>query len=99
MTDSHGFVPTEKMLNPTRLAEMLDISERHLTDLRREDKTFPAPRMLGALPRWSPTTIRQWVEAAASLAPLMPTADAVEPPTRARPAKGKGKRKGVQRVF
>lgn len=43
MTTTNGFVPTEKMLDPTTLAEMLRISDRHLTDVRREDATFPAP--------------------------------------------------------
>lgn len=62
MTDTHGFAPTEKMLTPTSLAEMLAISDRHLTNLRREDATFPAPVMLGKLPRWSPATIRRWMD-------------------------------------
>ena len=49
MTTTNGFVPTEKMLDPTTLAEMLRISDRHLADVRREDATFPAPKMLGTL--------------------------------------------------
>lgn len=64
MTDNNGFVPTEKMLDPTGLAQMLRISERHFTDLRSEDGSFPKPRMLGSLPRWSSATIRAWVEQA-----------------------------------
>lgn len=62
MTDTHGYAPTEKMLDPTALAEMPRISERHLTDLRREDPTLPALKMLGTLPRWSPAVIRNWME-------------------------------------
>jgi hypothetical protein len=34
MTETYGFVPTETMLAPTGLAEMLGISVRHLTDIR-----------------------------------------------------------------
>lgn len=57
-----GCTPTEKMLDPTTLAEMLRISGRHLTDVRREDTTFPTPKMLGTLPRWSPAAIRRWMD-------------------------------------
>ena len=61
MTD-YGFAPTERMLTPATLAEMLGISERHLTDLRNEDPTFPQPVWLGKLPRWSPAVIRRWMD-------------------------------------
>ena len=43
---------------------MLDISERHLTDVRREVETFPPPVLLGTLPRWSPAVIRRWMDGA-----------------------------------
>jgi predicted DNA-binding transcriptional regulator AlpA len=62
MDTTYGYAPTEKMLTPTTLAEMLGISERHLTDVRKEDPAFPAPKMLGKLPRWSPTAIRRWMD-------------------------------------
>lgn len=62
MTDNFGFAPTEKMLTPTTLAQMLEISDRHLTDVRREDQTFPSPVLLGTLPRWSPAAIRRWMD-------------------------------------
>ncbi|TWH05018.1 hypothetical protein L615_000100001730 [Nocardioides sp. J9] len=95
MTDTYGFAPTEKMLTPTTLAEMLEISLRHLADLRREDKTFPAPVMLGkSPPRWSPATIRRWMDPA-------PTAschfadDAAEDKVQPKATK---KAKGAQRV-
>lgn len=68
MTINYGETPIEKMLSPNELAEVLDISRRHLDDLRREDPTFPRPLMLGRLPRWSPVVIRQWTEGAAALA-------------------------------
>jgi predicted DNA-binding transcriptional regulator AlpA len=61
MDTTNGYAPTEKMLDPTALAEMLRISDRHLTDVRKEDKTFPAPKLLGTLPRWSPAAIRRWM--------------------------------------
>lgn len=93
MTDRNGFAPTEQMLDPAALAEMLRVSERHLTDLRREDKTFPAPRMLGTLPRWSPAAIRRWMDTAA---PCCTTAEA-RVPAIVVPLTGK-KAKGAQRV-
>lgn len=67
MTDNFGFAPTEKMLTPTTLAQMLEISDRHLSDVRREDQTFPVPVLLGTLPRWSPAVIRRWMERATAL--------------------------------
>lgn len=93
MTDTYGFAPTEKMLAPTTLAEMLDISERHLADVRREDETFPSPKMLGTLPRWSPAVIRRWMEGT-------PAADSPAAPGSAARSSSKGKNKGkaVQRV-
>ena len=98
MTDTYGFAPTEKMLTPTTLAEMLDISERHLTDVRREDETFPAPVMLGTLPRWSPAVIRRWMDR-----PTAPCCTCAEPAPAAPPAaatrtKAVKKAKGAQRV-
>ena len=98
MTDTYGFTPTQKMLTPTTLAEMLEISERHLTDLRREDKTFPAPVMLGTLPRWDPWAIRRWMDPAP--APCCTCADPAPaaPPTLAPRTKGVKKAKGAQRV-
>jgi hypothetical protein len=43
------------------IAHYLDVSERHVRDIRREDETFPPPRMVGRKPRWSPDVIRRWV--------------------------------------
>lgn len=57
-----GFAPIQQMLSPTSLAAMLGISERHLADVRHEDPSFPAPVMLGTLPRWSPATILRWMD-------------------------------------
>ena len=39
MDTTYGYAPTEKMLEPTTLAEMLRISDRHLTYVRKDDKT------------------------------------------------------------
>ncbi|MFJ6133929.1 hypothetical protein [Janibacter terrae] len=94
-----GFAPTEKMLTPTTLARMLEISDRHLTDVRREDPTFPAPVLLGTLPRWSPATIRRWMERSTT-----PCCDGdTTPGAAARAVAGgtnsKRKAQGAQRVF
>lgn len=98
MTENPCFARTEKMLDPSSLAQMLRISERHLTDLRHEDPTFPAPRMLGSLPRWSPTTIRRWVEQADANHGIGP----VDPPRAsagtASPKAAERRTKGAARV-
>jgi predicted DNA-binding transcriptional regulator AlpA len=98
MTDDYGFAPTEKMLTPTTLAEMLEISDRHLTDVRREDKTFPTPVLLGTLPRWSPAVIRRWMDrTTASSCTCANLAQAATPAVAATP-KGVKRAKGAQRV-
>lgn len=98
MTDTFGFAPTEKMLTPTTLSEMLEISERHLTDLRREDKTFPVPVMLGTLPRWSPAVIRRWMDRGAMACCTCDNQALAATPAVAAITKGAKKAKGAQRV-
>lgn len=39
------------------VAAALQISVRPLKTIRDEDPTFPAPRMLGTVPRWAPVSI------------------------------------------
>lgn len=66
MKTNINFSRPEQMLDPPALAAMLCISLRHLSDTRRDDPTFPEPRMLGTLPRWSPDAIRAWMWSPAS---------------------------------
>jgi predicted DNA-binding transcriptional regulator AlpA len=86
MNTDNGDMPIEKMLSPDGLAEVLNISRRHLDDLRREDLTFPRPLMLGRLPRWSPVVIRQWTQGSAALPATSDEADITPPPA---PRRGK----------
>jgi predicted DNA-binding transcriptional regulator AlpA len=66
--------PADKAWGPKHIAHYLDISERHVRDIRREDDTFPAPRMVGSRPRWSPDAVRRWVaEGGAPRPPAGPT--------------------------
>ena len=100
MNTTYGFAPNEKMLDPTTLAEMLRISDRHLTDVRKEDKTFPAPKMLGTLPRWSPAAIRRWMDGNPSATSCTCT-DGPSPhpaPAEAAARTAPAKRKGAPRV-
>lgn len=53
--------PADTAWGPKHIAHYLDISERHVRDIRREDDTFPTPRMVGSLPRWSPDAVWRWV--------------------------------------
>jgi predicted DNA-binding transcriptional regulator AlpA len=47
--------------DPQQVADYLQVSVRHIRDVRQEDETFPPPRMVGTRPRWSPDVIRRWV--------------------------------------
>ena len=64
----------ESAWGPKQVARYLDVSERHVFDVRREDDTFPPPRMVGRKPRWSPHVVRRWVaDGGASRPPAGPT--------------------------
>ena len=87
MTDTTTNEKVAPMLDLALLAETLRISRRHLDDVRREDPTFPAPRMLGKLPRWTYETIHNWAEEAAQQpqpTPIAPRATAARKKGAAR---------------
>jgi len=63
---STQLIDAPRAWSPDDVATYLGISRRHLDDIRAEDDTFPAPRRLGRLPRWTPDVIRAWVDAAAA---------------------------------
>jgi predicted DNA-binding transcriptional regulator AlpA len=98
MTNHYGSAPTEKMLTPATLAEMLDISDRHLTDVRREDETFPSPVLLGTSPRWSPAVIRRWMERDMASCCTCDNKTRTATPAIVNTPKGTKKAKGAQRV-
>jgi predicted DNA-binding transcriptional regulator AlpA len=65
--------PSPRPFDRETLADYLRVSLGHLDDCRAEDPTFPAPRMLGTLPRWSPAVIDAWIAGASSrLDPVQP---------------------------
>jgi hypothetical protein len=55
------------------VAAALQISVRHLKSIRDEDRSFPAPRLLGTVPRWAPASIARWL--VGDLASAAPAAD------------------------
>ena len=61
MSDNTTRPSDDTSWGPKHIAHHLDVSERHVHDIRREDETFPPPRMVGSKPRWSPDVIRRWV--------------------------------------
>ncbi len=63
------------------VAAALQISVRHLKTIRDEDPTFPAPRMLGTVPRWAPASIARWL--ADDLAPSSSATDEDSAPAEA----------------
>jgi excisionase family DNA binding protein len=50
------------MLNTQNVAKLIQCSDRHVSNLRREGR-MPAPVKLGQLVRWSRKTIEEWIEA------------------------------------
>ncbi|MBD8608851.1 hypothetical protein IFT73_18495 [Aeromicrobium sp. CFBP 8757] len=61
------FAPTfDRVVGPAGAAEVLEISPRTLDNVRDNDPTFPAPRYIGRLPRWTVSTLLAWVAAPAS---------------------------------
>jgi predicted DNA-binding transcriptional regulator AlpA len=96
MTVNSGYSQPEQMLDPPALADMLRISIRHLDNVRRDDTSFPRPRMLGTLPRWSPEVIRRWMAEPPEEAPgavrVVETPPGLEGADRANP---KGRRRRV----
>jgi excisionase family DNA binding protein len=50
-----------KLLDVAAVAEMLGCSQRHVYRLADGGK-MPAPVKLGALVRWSASTIREWID-------------------------------------
>ncbi len=62
MTHNNTRVPVnDTAWDPQQVADYLKVSVRHVFDVRREDETFPPPRMVGRKPRWSPDVVRRWV--------------------------------------
>lgn len=57
----HHYTVADLILGPRELAALLRISERHLSDVRREDATFPVPRLVGTSPRWHISAVLAWI--------------------------------------
>ena len=53
--------PVDTAWGPKDVAAYLKISIRLLSVLRVMDDTFPAPRMIGRLPRWSAPAVIAWL--------------------------------------
>lgn len=62
MTDTSITTQQTAVLDPQQVADMLQISLRHLGKVRDQDPTFPSPRMVGTLPRWTYASIHAWVQ-------------------------------------
>jgi predicted DNA-binding transcriptional regulator AlpA len=62
MTRTPANTQPAQTLDLEAVAHMLRCSVRHLHNVRQDDPTFPAPRMLGTSPRWTYETIHAWVE-------------------------------------
>ena len=57
----HHKAPADTACGQEHIAHHLDVTERHIRDIRREAETFPAPREVGTKLRWDPDVIRRWV--------------------------------------
>lgn len=71
--------PAATAWTPDETALALKISPRNLTNVRKNDPTFPKPRMLGGCPRWSPELVRAWL---AWSPPAIEVADVTVPAQR-----------------
>ncbi|WP_311215502.1 hypothetical protein [Aeromicrobium sp. WCS2018Hpa-33] len=48
-------------LDPEAVAALLGVSRRHLDVVRAKDPSFPLPREVGSLPRWTYESLQAWV--------------------------------------
>jgi hypothetical protein len=65
--NTYPFTQTpDRVVGPDGAAEVLDISSRMLLTVRENDQTFPEPRYIGRLPRWTVYSLMAWVGAPAS---------------------------------
>ncbi|KQX74493.1 AlpA family transcriptional regulator [Aeromicrobium sp. Root472D3] len=100
MTRTPANTKPAQTLDLEAVAHMLRCSVRHLRDLRQDDPTFPAPRMLGTSPRWTYETIHAWVELPSRVGTaITDTAVTAAPAAAEAPAPAPAARtKGVARV-
>ena len=62
MANTNTGVPAaEPAWDTQQVARYLNVSERHIRNLRKKDASFPGPRMVGRRPRWCPVAVRRWV--------------------------------------
>lgn len=72
------------------IADYLCISVSTVDQLRSTDRMFPAPVMIGTLPRWSPAAVVAWFEGAEPQTAVEPTP--LPRPVQAKPARRGGPR-------
>lgn len=56
-----GVPADEPAWDTQQVARYLNVSERHIRNLRKRDASFPAPRMVGRRPRWAADAVPSWV--------------------------------------
>ena len=90
-----------EVLGPKELAAFLRVSEGSVLNARDNDPTFPKPKMVGTLPRWTKRRVLAWLDDVDDQpdedAPAVPTAEmkrdrGEQPPARADDAKRSAKR-------
>ena len=74
--------PAATAWTPDEVALALKISVRNLTNVRKNDPSFPKPRMLGDCPRWSPELVRGWLAWSPPVAEVAPVAEVTVPAPR-----------------
>jgi len=62
--NTHDTCGHPRVLSDDGVAALLDISTRHLSNIRKNDPSFPEPCWLGTLPRWHSDAILSYVLAA-----------------------------------
>ncbi|WP_100501210.1 helix-turn-helix transcriptional regulator [Geodermatophilus chilensis] len=57
----NGIPADEPAWNTQQAARYLNVSERHIRNLRKKDASFPTPRLVGRKPRWPADAVPRWV--------------------------------------
>lgn len=59
-TQAIGAIEDDKMLTITDVMQILSCSDRHVTNLRKENR-MPQPVKIGALVRWPRKPFMEWI--------------------------------------
>ena len=77
MTTTKTVPPTDRAWTTTDVTDFLQVSVRHVYNLRAVDATFPQPVPVGRALRWPPEAVPDWLKRGGAVA--NPPADSPSP--------------------